>query len=143
MASVLQQSNPPAGPQLQTVQVTATKIGLSPSEPPLVTSFFGFDDLLGLLQNEILNAIGCTGESCHALATIVITAVAPEAAKGKTGEYTLTQTVENNLGSRPYLNSPLTIQEIQSTGLGVPDPGGLPGALRYDVPGSFNGSNGT
>lgn len=58
-------------------------------------------------------------------------------------EYTLTQTAENNLASRPYLNSPLTIQEIQSTDLGMPDPGGLPGALRYDVPGSFNGSNGT
>lgn len=115
--------------------------------PPSATVFTQrllLDDLLGVLQNESLNALGCRSESCHALATVVITAVAPEAAKG-TGEseYTLTQTVENNLSSRPYLNSPLTIQEIQSTGLGVPDPGGLPGALRYDAPSSFNGSNGT
>lgn len=141
----MQQSNP--YPQLQPVTVSATLIGTGTAsiyDPPLVTSFFGVDDLVGVLQNEILNALGCRSESCHALATVVITAVAPEAAKG-TGEseYTLTQTVENNLASRPYLNSPLTIQEIQSTGLGVPDPGGLPGALRYDVPGSFNGSNGT
>jgi len=45
--------------------------------------------------------------------------------------------------ARPFVKSPLTAQEIQATGSGVPDPGGLPGALRYDVPGSFNGSSGT
>jgi hypothetical protein len=59
-----------------------------------------------------------------------------------TSEYTLTQTVENNLATRPYLNSPLLVKEIESTGLGVPDPGGIPGALRYDVPGGFNKSEG-
>ena len=58
-------------------------------------------------------------------------------------EYTLTNTVENNAASRPYVNSPLTIQEIESTGQGVADPGGIPGALRYDVQGTFNGSQGT
>lgn len=58
-------------------------------------------------------------------------------------EYNLTRTVEGNLASRPYLNSPLTMGEIRATGRGVPDPGGIPGALRYDVPGSFNGSQGT
>lgn len=113
--------------------------GLTPSEPPLVTSFFGLDDLLGLLQNEILNAIGCKGASCKVIAAVLLPAVL----KGVPGKYTLTDTVEKNLASRPYLNSPLTIQEIQDTGLGVPDPGGIPGALRYDVPGTFNGSQGT
>src|SRR5204862_3584631 len=53
-------------------------------------------------------------------------------------EYTLTKTVENNIASRPYINSPLTIQEIESTRLAVPDPGGLPGALRHAVPGTCN-----
>lgn len=53
-------------------------------------------------------------------------------------EYNLTQTVQNNASSRPYVNSPLTIQEITSTGKGVPDPGGVPGALRYDVPGTMS-----
>ena len=57
-------------------------------------------------------------------------------------EYSLTRTVENNIETRPYINSPLTVQEIESTGMGVRDPGGVPGALRYDVPGSFNGSQG-
>jgi len=57
--------------------------------------------------------------------------------------YNFTNTVEGNAGSRPYINSPLTIQEIEATGKGVADPGGLPGALRYDVPGTYNGSNGT
>lgn len=53
-------------------------------------------------------------------------------------QYNLTQTVEGNASSRPYMNSPLTVQEITSTGAGVPDPGGLPGALRYDVPGTIS-----
>jgi hypothetical protein len=46
------------------------------------------------------------------------------------------------VASRPYINSPLLIQEIIDTGLGVADPGGIPGALRFDVPGTFNGSEG-
>ena len=65
------------------------------------------------------------------------------AARAAQARYALTRTVQNNLASRPYLNSPLTIQEIESTGLGVTDPGGIPGALRYDVPGSFNGTPGS
>lgn len=43
-------------------------------------------------------------------------------------EYNYTQTVLNNVGSRPYINSPSLINEIQSSGLGVPDPGGRPNA---------------
>jgi hypothetical protein len=65
------------------------------------------------------------------------------AAADAQGEYNLTRTVEGNAGSRPYVNSPLTIQQIEATGGGVADPGGIPGALRYDVPGSFNGNTGT
>ena len=44
--------------------------------------------------------------------------------------------------SRPYMNSPLLIQEIMSTGRGRPDPGGLRGGLRYDVPGTHGESQG-
>jgi hypothetical protein len=57
------------------------------------------------------------------------------------GEQTLTRTVAKNIATRPYINSPLTISEIQATGAGVPD-AYIPGAFRYDVPGSFNGSYG-
>lgn len=82
------------------------------------------------------------------------------AAEGTTavqvGDYTLTGTVAGHLDetvggvgeysgslSRPYLQSPSTINEIIATGNGVPDPGGLSGALRYDVPGTFRRSAGT
>jgi hypothetical protein len=70
------------------------------------------------------------------------------------GDYVYTDTMANHLNefvtkgtfkgelARPYLNSPLTIQEIQATGTGVRDPGGIPGALRYNVPGVFRGSQG-
>jgi hypothetical protein len=57
------------------------------------------------------------------------------------GEYTLTKTVSNNLATRPYLNSPLTIQNIMSTGKGIPD-AFYKGGMNWKVPGSFNGSNG-
>jgi len=71
------------------------------------------------------------------------------------GQYTYTQTVANHLGdfvkrgefsgelARPYMNSPLLIQEIQAAGGKVADPGGIPGAFRYDVPGAFRGAEGT
>lgn len=45
--------------------------------------------------------------------------------------------------ARPYANSGLTIQNIMDAGTPVPDPGGVPGALRWDVPGALNGSSGT
>jgi hypothetical protein len=45
--------------------------------------------------------------------------------------------------ARPYVDSPLTVQEIMKAGPGVPDPQGVPGALRWDVPGAFRGSEGT
>jgi RHS repeat-associated protein len=150
--SASQPQGSPPSTTLQTIVVTPTYV-LPDSGAVQQAGFAGLDFLgsqfLGYVQNEILGAIGCKRAACGVLATIVIAAVAPEAAEGgmsaeaTQSEFTLTRTVENNIGSRPYLNSPLTIQEIQSTGLGVADPGGLPDALRYDVPGSFNDSNGT
>jgi hypothetical protein len=72
----------------------------------------------------------------------------------RVGEYTYTKTAGNHIFdtikegplkgtmSRPYMNSPLTVQEIQAAGKPIPDPGGIPGALRYDVPGHFRGAQG-
>ena len=57
--------------------------------------------------------------------------------------FRLSGTVESHTSQRPYNNSPLTIREIMSTGSGVTDPQGTPGALRWDVPGTFRGSQGT
>jgi len=45
--------------------------------------------------------------------------------------------------ARPFLNSPLTAREIMAAGKGVADPGGVAGALRWDVPGTFRGAQGT
>jgi RHS repeat-associated protein len=45
--------------------------------------------------------------------------------------------------ARPYINSPLTVRSIMEAGDPVPDPGGVPGGLRWDVPGGFRGSQGT
>jgi hypothetical protein len=72
----------------------------------------------------------------------------------RVGEFTYSETSARHLNeyvkhgpyagepSRPYMNSPHTINEIISTGTGRPDPGGSPGVVRYDVPGSFRGSQG-
>jgi len=61
----------------------------------------------------------------------------------KVGEYTLTRTVAEKLAERPYLRSPLTLREIMAASKPIPDPGGVAGALRWDVPGTFRGSTGT
>lgn len=67
----------------------------------------------------------------------------------------LSQTVANHLTdvvksgankgdlARPYLNSTLTTREIMAAKPPIPDPGGVPGGLRWDVPGQFRGSSGT
>ena len=45
--------------------------------------------------------------------------------------------------NRPFINSPLLYQEIMSAKTPIPDPRGVTGALRWDVPGSFRGRKGT
>jgi hypothetical protein len=73
----------------------------------------------------------------------------------KVGEYGLTRTVAGHLDdivtkgpyrgepTRPFLESPSTIREIIGAGNPIRDPGGIAGALRYDVPGAFRGTQGT
>ena len=68
-------------------------------------------------------------------------------------EYTYTQTVTNHFLdivkkgpykgelSRPFLNSPLTIQEIMKTGKGIPD-ATFKGGFNWKVPGTFRESQG-
>ncbi|MFE9575094.1 SHOCT domain-containing protein [Nocardia sp. NPDC006044] len=45
--------------------------------------------------------------------------------------------------SRPYLRSPNFTQMIIDSVPPVPDPGGVPGGMRWDVPGTLRGSPGT
>jgi RHS repeat-associated protein len=54
-----------------------------------------------------------------------------------------TRTVLNHVSTRPYVKSPLTAREIMAAKPPVADPQGVPGALRWDVPGAYNGSSGT
>jgi hypothetical protein len=63
----------------------------------------------------------------------------------------MTNTVQNEAAdfakngslNRPYISSPLTIQNIVDSALPVADPGGVPTAVRWDAPGTFRGSPGT
>jgi len=71
----------------------------------------------------------------------------------ETGEYTYTQTAGKHLNemvlrgenagqlARPYMRSPLTIQEIMSTGKGAPD-AFYKGGLNWRAPGVYRGSQG-
>ena len=82
---------------------------------------------------------------------IVLAVESGESNAVRVGDYTLSDTVANHMEerledgrlNRPFLQSPLITDEIVATGQGRPDPGGLAGALRYDVPGTFRGSEGT
>ena len=40
------------------------------------------------------------------------------------------------------MNSPNTILEIMEAGKSIPDPGGIPGGLCWDVSGAFRGVDG-
>jgi RHS repeat-associated protein len=57
-------------------------------------------------------------------------------------ELTVTKTVAKSIGSRPYLNSTLLLRELMRSARPIRDPGGVAGALRWDVPGAFRGSPG-
>lgn len=72
---------------------------------------------------------------------------------GMQAEYSFTTTAAKHLNeyvrfgenagqlSRPYMNSPLTIQEIMSAGKGIPD-ATFKGGFNWTVPGIFRGSEG-
>ncbi|MEM7548057.1 MAG: hypothetical protein AAF363_00175 [Bacteroidota bacterium] len=47
----------------------------------------------------------------------------------------------NGKAARPYMNSPLTINEIMSTGKGIPD-ATFKGGMNWKVPGTFRGTEG-
>jgi RHS repeat-associated protein len=58
-------------------------------------------------------------------------------------ELKLSATVASHAATRPFVNSPSLIQWIMTSAKGVPDPQGVANAFRWDVPGFFNGSDGT
>jgi RHS repeat-associated protein len=91
-------------------------------------------------------ALGLVGGGSAAGGTVgdisVVSFEGAGAAEGSATELQLTKTVANHAASRPYVNSELLAREIMSTGRGVADPGGVATALRWDVPGAFNGTEG-
>ncbi|MDR1461125.1 MAG: hypothetical protein LBI78_05720 [Campylobacteraceae bacterium] len=76
--------------------------------------------------------------------------VGTDATKINAFDLTLTKTVENHLGDmsksgipvRPYGDSRQLIQEIINSKTPISDPGGVSGALRWDVQGTMNGKQG-
>jgi RHS repeat-associated protein len=93
----------------------------------------------------IANATGLTAGS--GLTSLEIGSVASEGAASQlvAADLTYTQTVANNFAqaggrARPY-DLKLVVQEIMK-GTPKPDPGGIAGGLRWDVPGTMNGSKG-
>jgi RHS repeat-associated protein len=83
------------------------------------------------------------GKLLSALGRALFRATARDAAEAAGGEtLKLTDTVAGHL-DRPYVNSPLTAREIMAGGNPIADPRGVVGALRWDVPGAFNGTSGT
>lgn len=103
----------------------------------------------GLIYNEdptehtISKLLGGLGASLASGGIIGAVGEGGAAAELSAEDLSLTETVANNAASRPYVNSRLLVQEIMDSGPGAADPGGIPGGLRWDAPGSFNGSNGT
>ena len=55
----------------------------------------------------------------------------------------MTGTVLSNLASRPFVQSLLLKCEIMAADSPRLDPQGVPGAVRWDVPGSFGTTQGT
>jgi RHS repeat-associated protein len=69
--------------------------------------------------------------------------VAQDLSLSRTVAHHLDEVSRAGIPARPYLRSRLLVQEIMRAANPVADPGGIPGGLRWDVPGSFNGSVGT
>lgn len=57
-------------------------------------------------------------------------------------DFKFSDTVSNHT-DRPYRNSQLLAKEIMKSGKPYADPGGIPGGLKWEVPGSYNGTLGT
>jgi len=102
--------------------------------------------------------VGAVGDEVFSVTfseEIVVTATRQGATKGgvQAAEYTFTKSAEKHLTeivtkgankgqlARPYMNSPLTIQEIMSTGKGTLD-ATFKGGMNWKVPGTFRGSQG-
>ena len=76
-------------------------------------------------------------------ATAAGTSISNMAASVASQSLNYTRTVMQNAGTRPYIGSPMVVDEIMAAATPRLDPGGVPSALRWDAPGAFNGTAGT
>ncbi|MDH5250949.1 MAG: hypothetical protein OEW40_18295 [Cyclobacteriaceae bacterium] len=92
----------------------------------------GFADMLGV--NALYKAVATQAAKLFTQAAV------------KATQYTFTNTAAGHLATRPYMNSPLLIQEIMSSGPGVAD-ASFTGGMNWRVPGiqaiGLNTSEGT
>ncbi|CAG5068871.1 hypothetical protein DYBT9623_01603 [Dyadobacter sp. CECT 9623] len=93
-----------------------------------------FKPLVGLVRAQWLGRVGAKEGTQSAQYTFTKSA-------GKHLTETVSRGANKGQLARPYMNSPLIIQEIMSTGKGIPD-AYFKGGVNWKVPGTFNGSKG-
>jgi hypothetical protein len=99
--------------------------------------------------------IGAASKSIKAAEAGDVLATTSSSADKMVGGLKMTTTVANHATdiitkgtskgelARPFLSSPLVIQEIMAAKEAIPDPSGIVGALRWEVPDMFRGADGT
>ena len=68
---------------------------------------------------------------------------APDLTTTRTVEQHLAELAKDGTLAQPDADGPQAIQNIMEAVDPVADPGGVPGALRWDAPGAMNASSGT
>jgi RHS repeat-associated protein len=133
--------NPNATPQMQDAMYQAN---LSTFGSPMQQLFGAYDTPASqpiMVAPEIVSAAWEAGAVSAGLPNVGAQSPTPSIASFAEN-LRPTQTVASHEASRPYIQSSLTAAEIMSARPPVADPQGVPNVLRWDVPGSFNGSSG-
>lgn len=133
---------------LANLAIKAALISLGPAGLQFDISIPSPDWSYGLIfdeprtQHGVSKFLGGLGVSLLLTGLLGLTGAGGSAATLNAGELQLSRTVAGHAATRPYVNSRLLVQEIINSKPPIPDPGGIPGGLRWDVFGAFNGSQG-
>lgn len=138
-------------------QLYNTALGLGAMASMMSGNFAGVREIsahqLPIADNQLAGAAGA--EVVTGIFAAIAGPLTGGGASGAAGSFRMTETVANHATglvakgpfkgelARPFLNSQLTVREIMASGKGTPDPGGVAGALRWNAPGSFRGTEGT
>ncbi len=108
---------------------------------------FGLNRDLADTLDASLSAAGSVGAGARLLSGIGRFSLNSELKLSGTLENQLNEVVRHGKFrgelDKPFLGSPLTAREIMGARGPIPDPHGIPGGLRWDVPGTFRGQTGT